>query len=134
MRRNSRASEAVTPPAPGWGMSNKPFLLRTLDKSYAAIGALAPLVRDVRKHDRPLTDQLRRAAQSITLNLAEAQGHSAGNRKLRLQSALGSTYETRAALTIATRWGYVSQHDATTALALLDEVAAMTHTMLRPRR
>ncbi|MCA9529004.1 MAG: four helix bundle protein [Myxococcales bacterium] len=97
------------------------------------LDAIAPLVGRIAEHDRSLSDQLRRAAQSVTLNLAEATGHRAGNRRLRLESALGSTYETRAALRVARTWGYVPAEQTDPALTLADRVAAMTYRLLHPR-
>jgi len=95
---------------------------------------IAPLLRGVAKHDRSLADQLRRAAQSVTLTLAEATGHQAGNRRLRQKSALGSAYETRACPRIARSWGYVGADATSEALALVDRLAAMTYRLLRPRQ
>ena len=95
--------------------------------------AIAPLVGRIAQHDRSLADQLRRAAQSVTLNLAESTGHRAGNRRLRLESALGSTYETRAAFRVARTWGYVPAEQTDPALTLADRVAAMTYRLLHPR-
>jgi len=77
------------------------------------------------KHDRSLAHQLRRAAQSVTLNLAESAGHHGGNRRLRNESALGSAYETWACLRIARSWGYIATNSAGDALAIVDRVAAM---------
>jgi four helix bundle protein len=101
--------------------------------SLSAVEALAPLVRRVAEHDRSLADQLRRAAQSIALNLGEAAGSRAGNRRARLETALGSTQESRVALRIAAAWGYLSGEDAQALDAMLDRVAAMTWRWLHPR-
>ena len=112
--------------------TNQP--LRALELSYDMLDAIAPVLAGVRKHDRSLADQLRRAAQSVTLNLAESAGHRDGNRRLRQESALGSAYETRACLRIARSWGYVPADAADAALGLVDRVAAMTYRLLHPRR
>ena len=111
--------------------TNQP--LRALELSHSMLEAIAPLVGRIAQHDRSLADQLRRAAQSVTLNLAESTGHRAGNRRLRLESALGSTYETRAAFRVARTWGYVSHDAADPALTLVDRVGAMTYRLLHPR-
>jgi four helix bundle protein len=95
---------------------------------------VGPLVRRIAEHDRHLGDQLKRAAQSMALNLGEAAGSRAGNRRARLESALGSTQEGRVALRIAAAWGYVPAHAANQADAMLDRVAAMTWRWLHPRR
>ena len=61
------------------------------------IGALRPLVPRIARHDRSLADQLRRAASSVVLNLAEMERSDAGNARARLCTAAGSLSETRAA-------------------------------------
>jgi four helix bundle protein len=108
--------------------------LCVLELALAAIDDLGPLVRRIAEQDRSLADQLRRAAQSMALNLGEAAGSRAGNRRARLESALGSTQESRVALRIAAAWGYVPADAANQADAMLDRVAAMTWRWLHPRR
>jgi four helix bundle protein len=108
--------------------------LHVLELALAAIDDVGPLVRRIAEHDRSLADQLRRAAQSMALNLGEAAGSRAGNRRARLESALGSTQESRVALRIAAAWGYIPAEEATAADAQLDRVAAMTWRWLYPRR
>ena len=51
------------------------------------------IARAIEKHDRDLAQQLRRAATSVVLNIAEAAGSFGGHRKQRYHSALGSAYE-----------------------------------------
>ena len=62
---------------------------RALELSCDMRDAIAPLLVRIRKHGRSLADPLRRAAQSVTLNLAESAGHRDGNRRLRQESAIG---------------------------------------------
>lgn len=73
-----------------------------------------------------LTDQIRRAAISISLNIAEGAG--AGSdiefRKF-LSYALRSTYEVMAALEIAHRLGYCTNEKTSEPLDEADEIAAM---------
>jgi len=45
---------------------------------------IGPLVQVIRAQDAKLADQLRRAAQSVVLNIAEGRGNKGGNAKLRL--------------------------------------------------
>jgi four helix bundle protein len=52
-----------------------------------AIATLRPIVRKVAARDRNLADQLRRAASSMLLNIAEAEGSDAGNARARLHTA-----------------------------------------------
>ncbi|MFO0681753.1 MAG: four helix bundle protein [Sandaracinus sp.] len=64
------------------------------------------LCRDVRAlepklRDRSLVDQMRRAAASVPLNLAESDGVTAGNRRQRRLTALGSARELGACFDVA---------------------------------
>ncbi len=102
-------------------------LFVVLDVSIEAIAILRPIVSSVRQHDRDLSDQLRRALSSISLNIAEGDGSRGGNRVARFSTALGSTREARAALRVAAAWGYVSRADVDAGDAMLDRVAAMLH-------
>ncbi len=69
-----------------------------------------------------LADQLKRAAQSVVLNIAETRGNDAGNARARFSTACGSAKEVRAALNIASDWGYIETHLD----EKLDEVCAIT--------
>ena len=101
--------------------------------ALALVAAVGPLLPLIGKHDRSLKDQLRRATQSVGLNIAEAKGHRGGNQRLRLETALGSAYEVKMALRIAASWGYISEAKAQSALKPADSVAAMTYRMVWPR-
>ena len=92
---------------------------------------LAPLLHAVREHDKSLADQLKRAAQSAVLNIAEARGNDAGNAKSRFSTACGSAKEVRAALNVASDWGYIETHMATHLDERLDEVCAITWCLSR---
>jgi four helix bundle protein len=88
---------------------------------------LRPLVERIQRKDRNLADQLKRAATSVVLNLAEGAHTQAGNRRLRFETARGSVNEARAALRVACAWGDVSDGEAADVDALYDRVAAMTY-------
>jgi four helix bundle protein len=90
------------------------------------VNELGPLVDAVQRRDRKLADQLRRAAQSVVLNIAEARGNRDGNARLRFSTACGSAKETRAALTIASAWGYIDSRRVAPLDRELDEVCAIT--------
>ena len=49
---------------------------------------------------------MRRAVASIALNISEAYGVSGGNRRVRVETALGSAVETLTALRVAEALGY----------------------------
>jgi len=93
--------------------------------AFQLIGALRPLMTRIKKQDRSLADQLARAASSIALNVAEADYSDPGNKRARLFTAAGSANETRAALRVATEWGYLTAEDAAAARALLDRIVAI---------
>jgi len=95
---------------------------------------LAPLVLEVRKHDRDLASQLTRSASSIAANLAEGQGSTGGTQRARYENALGSARETRAHLRTAAAWGYIGDSQGKHAEDELDRVCAMTFRLLHPRR
>ena len=95
-------------------------------KALDVVRDLGPIVDAVQKRDRKLADQLRRAAQSVVLNIAEARGNRDGNARLRFSTACGSAKETRAALTIASTWGYIDARRVAPLDQALDEVCAIT--------
>ncbi len=51
------------------------------------------IARLIEKHDRDLAQQLRKAATSVVLNIAEGSGSFGGHRKQRYHTALGSAHE-----------------------------------------
>jgi four helix bundle protein len=65
---------------------------------------LAPVIA---KRDRNLADQMRRAATSVTLNLAEGAQYRDGNRSRHYNIAHGSAYEVKAAVDVAMRFGWI---------------------------
>jgi four helix bundle protein len=92
----------------------------------AALGVvrgLGPLVEALRKQDRDLADQLRRAASSVVLNLAEGAGRRGQDRLQCYRIAQGSALEVQAALDVARAWG--SLESSTDVEVLLDRLLAM---------
>jgi four helix bundle protein len=96
------------------------------DRARKVVRELVPLVQTIREHDKSLADQLKRAAQSVVLNIAEGRGNDAGNARARFSTACGSAKEVRAALNVASDWGYIETHTATELDDRLDEVCAIT--------
>jgi four helix bundle protein len=93
--------------------------------SLDLVEALAPLLVRIKRRDRSLADQLMRAANSITLNIAEADYSDPGTKQSRLFTAAGSANEVRAALRLAVRWRHCTPEEAQSAERLLDRVIAM---------
>ncbi len=95
-------------------------MLRIHDVMLEAIGAMRPMIGAIQREDSDLACQLRRAAASVVLNVAEGSGSFGGVRRQRYRTALGSARETFSCLRVAERFGYVE--------AVPEEVtAAMNH-------
>jgi four helix bundle protein len=103
--------------------STPPF--EVLDLAIHAIEVLRPIVGEVRRYDRDLAEQLRRALSSIALNVAEGNRSQGGLRVARFSTAAGSTYESRAALRVAVAWRYVEANEIEEGENLLDRISAM---------
>jgi four helix bundle protein len=67
---------------------------------------MRPAVAAIESRDRDLARQMRRAASSVVLNIAEGSGSSGGTRRERYRNALGSAREVVACIDVA--WGYAN--------------------------
>jgi four helix bundle protein len=67
----------------------------------------------------------------VALNVGEGIGNSAGNSRLRFESALGSLYEARAGLRVAAAWGYISAAECAEVLAGSDRIGARLYGLAR---
>ena len=70
------------------------------------IREMRPVLERIERRDRKLAGQMREAMQSVVLNLAEGSGQSAGHRRERYRTALGSAYESVACVEVAEALGY----------------------------
>ncbi len=100
------------------------------DLSLQLVRALGPVISHIERRDKDLARQLRRAASSIVLNLAEGNHSDPGNRRARFFTAAGSAKETQAALEVAVAWGYAGGDDA---VELADRVVALTYRLAHRR-
>ncbi len=82
-------------------------MLRIHDDMLEAIVAMRPMLALIGRHDPDLARQLRRAASSVVLNLAEGSGSFGGVRTVRYRTALGSARESLACLRTAEAFGYI---------------------------
>jgi four helix bundle protein len=108
-----------------------PLRQQLLEQALQVVALCRPLVEAISRRDRDLGCQVRRAASSVALNLAEGFGAAAGNSRLRFESARGSLYETQAGIRVAIAWGYLSPEGTTEALAAVDRLGARLHGLCR---
>jgi four helix bundle protein len=102
-------------------------MLRIYDVSLSVIRRLRGVVAVIERRDPDLARQLRRAASSVTLNLAEGSSSQGRNRNARYFNALGSAEEVRACIEVAVAFGYVERVDD----ALSAELGRIIGTLVR---
>jgi four helix bundle protein len=104
--------------------------------SIELVHSLREPVPLIERSDRGLADQLRRAASSVVLNLAEGQRSAKGNRHKHYAIAHGSANEVKAALELARAWGWIE--NAGSAPEILDHLLrllwGLTHRNADQRR
>jgi four helix bundle protein len=86
-------------------------MLRVYAEVIEVVGLLREVLIEIERRDGDLARQMRRAAASVALNIAEANGSRGGNRRVRFSTALGSMRETLAGLEVASAFGYVEASD-----------------------
>ena len=97
------------------------------DCSLSLVRCLVPVLERLLAHDAKLADQLRRAAMSVSLNIAEANRRTGKDRRNRFRIALGSAAEVASCLDVAVAFRYCGEVDHAEAHALVDRVRAMTY-------
>jgi four helix bundle protein len=101
------------------------FRFDALEVSLDLVRSLRLPLERIRCRDRMLHDQVRSAASSIPLNLAEGSRRSGKDRLHFFRIAAGSAAELRAALRVAIVWGDLREDTLADAFDLLDRVRAM---------
>ena len=101
------------------------------DLSIELVAQLTDTADRLQRRDRSLASQLRRAASSIALNLAEGRRRDGKDQTYHFRVAAGSAEETRAALQLAAAWRHLDAASVATPLATLDRVAAMLYRLTR---
>ena len=101
------------------------------DLAVELVSLLKPLVAKLATHDADLARQLRTAATSAPLNLAEGRRRVGRDRPHLWRIAAGSIAEVRAALEVAIAWGYLEGAETDRAVALCDRLGAITWGLTR---
>ena len=96
-----------------------------LEVSLETIAALREPLTVIRGKDADLYRQLRRAGNSMSLNIAEGARREGKDRKHLWRIAAGSADEVRVGLRTSMAWGDLDAVRAKTSLQLLDRVIAM---------
>ena len=99
--------------------------------SVQLVSSLRELVPIIERSDRDLADQMRRAASSVVLNLAEGSRSAKGNKHKHFAIAHGSASEVKAALELARAWGWIEE--AREPRELLDRLLALLWRLTHPR-
>ena len=106
-------------------------MLRIYDDVVSVQADLRAVFERIRVHDADLARQLRRAAQSVALNLSEGMAARDGRRRVAYERALQEAQECVGNLEIAMQWGYTG-HDASLA-DRLDKIVATLNRLVRLR-
>ncbi|MBE7452882.1 MAG: four helix bundle protein [Kofleriaceae bacterium] len=100
--------------------------------SIDLIRHLRPVVSALRTQRAALADQLERAATSVALNLAEAGGRARRDRVQVLRIAAGEARaRVRAALAVASAWGYLDAAEVAPADAVADRLGGVLYGRMR---
>jgi len=102
-------------------------MLRIYDDMLDTVRTMRGMLTAIERRDPDLARQLRRAASSVVLNLAEGSGSFGGVRTQRYRTALGSARETLACLRVAEAFGYVEAMPP----AVLDRMNRVVGTLVR---
>jgi four helix bundle protein len=86
-------------------------MLRIYQDAVAMCGEAAVVAKVIERCDRDLARELRRAATSVVLNLAEGAGTTGGHRRQRYLTAMGSAREVVGCFDAAEAMQYVGRMD-----------------------
>jgi four helix bundle protein len=106
-------------------------MFQALRVSLDLVRSLRRPVERLRARDRALSEQIRRAASAIALNLAEGRKRSGADRLHHFRIAAGSAEEVRTGLRVAEAWGDLPAAEVPDTLELLDRLSAMAWRLTR---
>ncbi len=98
-------------------------MLRIYQTALTMAGDAAKVADEIEKKDIDLARQMRRAVQSVVLNIAEGMGNTPGHKRQRYQTALGSAREVMACVEVAQVMRIIGKTDSAT-LDRIDHVIA----------
>jgi four helix bundle protein len=104
-----------------------------LQVSLEVVRALRDVVAQLATHDGSLADQVRRAASSAALNVAEGAKRAGKDQAHHYRIAAGSAAEVRAAIAVGAAWGYLEGERYQALEALLDRQAALLYRIAQRR-
>ena len=107
--------------------------IKAYEKSYQAAREIYFLTKDFPQHEQfGLQSQIRRAATSIALNIAEGSGKNDGDKELAryLKMAKGSCAEIQVLLNFAFDFGYISKENYDANLEKYNEIGKMLSGLL----
>ena len=107
--------------------------LQVYVKSYAAALAVYEMAKGYPKEERyAMTDQIRRAALSIPLNIAEGYGKRSSQAEFRrfLLMAIGSSDEVNVLLDFAKDLGYICESEYSEKKKKYEEVGKMLNSLI----
>ncbi len=101
------------------------------DVALRAAAQVFDLLRSVPPDCRDLADQARRAAASVSLNLAEGAGRAGKDRVYHFRVAYGSVKEAESALTLLVAVAPVDVGKAQASLRILDRLGGLIWGLIR---
>jgi four helix bundle protein len=104
-----------------------------LQVSIEVVASLRPVVEELHRVDADLADQIRRAASSAALNVAEGNQRTGKDRAYHFRIAAGSAAEVRAAVAVGAAWGAIDTAQQHALGPLLDRQAALLYRIINPR-
>ena len=99
------------------------------DVALELVRSLKEPIAKIAAHDPALADDIRRARNSVPLNLREGRRRAGKDRIYHWRVAAGSTDEIIGALLVAEALEYVTRDDIAASLGFADRVLAMTWRM-----